>query len=581
MNIKLKLGYIVMNYKESITACITDLMTYSRTELLTVAAYHDIPFTDKPSLCKILALKFMRPHFKRNLKATLPPGGPEYVTQFVDANKALFEEMVQKLTQLDRENKELEIRDHQTIERHVLIALASSLDNSQVLQWTLSQEPDPEKYVDYENVIYENGKIVTSGGLLSSLWLTDSNIDWLMKFLIKHKILNEEEAINDILFTESPTVVQRLLEQFPALQFDEDTLINVLTEAIEVRKPENATIKVQLVMERYNKPLTSEQKGQLSKFYVAHLNEPATIPLVKELLYKTKSEVMNAMARKEIDRKSGIELLKHLPVTLQTPGMSDCVPPEKYTDCTNDRDYITQECWSEETPALLKIKFIDPSDYSRKAMVLCMELDSFKKWVGSADNEFRAWYPNDLNQEQGKEIEAEGYGGKPSTTEIYMKLPSNNYVSNSVFNLIGFSASDYVGYPLYTKKRVGNPGGTFGVSQLHGQEPGETIYYIVPAGTEEEMKLAVLDEIKLINQLKGRYPDLPDGLTIKENIEQKLDKDIIPISDRIQQALPVDEDEGAGFLHRLLDYTEDEDEGTGEELWYQDRSFPDPDLSPI
>ncbi len=108
-------------------------------------------------------------------------------------------------------------------------------------------------------------------------------------------------------------------------------------------------------------------------------------------------------------------------------------------------------------------------------------------------------------------------------------------MANSTNELEQFSG-DYIGYPLYTQKRVGNPAGTFGVSQVHGQLPGETIYYVVPVGTEEKQKTTVIAEIKRINTMKGVATTVSEEFTIKDLIADTLDKDKIPIRDSFKAA---------------------------------------------
>ena len=84
---------------------------------------------------------------------------------------------------------------------------------------------------------------------------------------------------------------------------------------------------------------------------------------------------------------------------------------------------------------------------------------------------------------------------------------------------------------MYTYKRVGNPEGRIGVSEVHGQEPGYTVYYVT-SGSEEEQRRGVIGELQRIRSLKGSSTDFPtEGMSIKDLIEQYGDKDTIPIAD--------------------------------------------------
>ena len=85
--------------------------------------------------------------------------------------------------------------------------------------------------------------------------------------------------------------------------------------------------------------------------------------------------------------------------------------------------------------------------------------------------------------------------------ESFIKLSNNVFVTNPVSELATFSG-DYTGYPLYTQKRLGNREGSFGIGQVHGQEPGYTIYYLVRrADTDTHAK--IIREINRIHTLKG------------------------------------------------------------------------------
>lgn len=259
--------------------------------------------------------------------------------------------------------------------------------------------------------------------------------------------------------------------------------------------------------------------------------------------YQTQAEVLQAMARGDIGRAEGMALYRTLPAALpQTVNRvqeEECNPPQEFKDC-NERDYISQECWSDDFKPDIKIKFLDP-DYSKRPNTLCMMIDDFRTMITSDDSDYRAWYPNATNQTNGHPIEAEGYGGSPSRVEKYRKVLTGMYISNQDPGML--QPGTYTAYPLYTNKRVGNAAGTFGVSQVHGQAPGYTLYYIppIPETTRSRssslqklnVKTAVIAEINRIRDLKGLEPIANSSASIKEMITAYSAKDLVPIIDRV------------------------------------------------
>lgn len=143
--------------------------------------------------------------------------------------------------------------------------------------------------------------------------------------------------------------------------------------------------------------------------------------------------------------------------------------------CTNERDHFTNEEWT--SPPDVKIKFIDPIRPEVKPYVLCLSKDSLEGWVADKDNFYARWVKKPL----ANVIDDSGHGGEPFLGEKYLKLPDGTYIASNPF------AYDYnkgnielVGVPVEQRVRVGNLRGTFGVSEIHGQEPGMTVYKIIP-----------------------------------------------------------------------------------------------------
>nr|QBK88077.1 MAG: ankyrin repeat protein [Marseillevirus LCMAC202] len=143
-----------------------------------------------------------------------------------------------------------------------------------------------------------------------------------------------------------------------------------------------------------------------------------------------------------------------------------------YADCTNDRDIITLEEWTDEESPDLTIRFIDWQDPTKKPYIFCILRDSLEQWISQKENNFARWIdkPNEV-------MDSMGHGGFPSKNQIYLKLPDGTFVENSPLNL----GENLVGVPLETNVRIGNLRASLGVSELHGQEPGYTVYTLIPS----------------------------------------------------------------------------------------------------
>lgn len=262
--------------------------------------------------------------------------------------------------------------------------------------------------------------------------------------------------------------------------------------------------------------------------------------------YKTKGEVLNAMARGEISRQDGIKLLPSLPSTLATKeeiAEAECSPPAEYKVCHNDKDLVTNDCWSDSYKPDIIIKFLNSDNLKQKPFVLCYDSESFRQTLENPENEFRAWYPNETRQERGEGIDKTGHGGMPSAVEVYYKIGLNNYISNNIGNVI-HKTGTFVGYPLYKNKLIGNPRGEFGVGDIHGQEPGETIYFLLH---EDNDLLDLAEEVKRINSLKDIDRNVPVS-NGAENILNKLDKDTIPLIDITTGLDPININEAIDYL---------------------------------
>ena len=266
-----------------------------------------------------------------------------------------------------------------------------------------------------------------------------------------------------------------------------------------------------------------------------------------ELLYTTRPQIMQAMAREEITRAEGRELLAGL--AEPTPAVREERPlPSSAEDCTNVHDYFTQKRWSIDNLPEIKLRFLPADNLEGRPYVLCIDKDSLVKWLEQSDNEFRGWYPNTDNIAAGKDIESEGYGGRPSRYERFYKLPGiPDYVANSITEIKQLIRDNnvLVGYPIYTRKRLGNKDGVFGVGMIHGQEPGYTVYYVMAENMDVNKTL--LDVARKIYMFKTGE-DLPNVATLQEkpvkDILEKLQlsKILVPVQDLQDDIGPVEDE---------------------------------------
>ena len=447
-----------------------DLESYSLPDLLTLAKHYNINAKSK-DLHWLLSLKIM----EHKVRGTMPDGNDQRV-----------------LLVWARENggEEFEEEMQDVLDGHDYLALGGELTEL------------PE----------EIGELTH----LKKLRLFNSNLESL------------PVSIRNLVNLESIDLTGNRLTEIPAGIFELDGLKRLILDDNQITIIPNSINNLVNLEELSinNNALTAlPDLSALTKLDVIDTEDN---PIVEDEppVYKTRGEVMNAMAQGRLSRQEGMALLRELPATVATP-VEECSPPAEYKDCTNDKDYISQECWTADFKPEIKITFLNPIDYSQTPNVLCMRLADFRNTILDEDNKVRAWYPNDLRQQKGEGVDAEGYGGKPSSVEQYIKMPNGVYISNLVAE--DLDEGEYIAYPIYTEKRVGNPEGIFGVSNVHGQEPGYTIYYIT-AGTEEQRRVQVRYELQRIRGFKGLSTDFPT-VSIKETIEQYGDKDVIPTAD--------------------------------------------------
>lgn len=141
-----------------------------------------------------------------------------------------------------------------------------------------------------------------------------------------------------------------------------------------------------------------------------------------------------------------------------------------YDDCTNNTDYINLELWSKENQPDIKIFFIN--NPNKKPEILCINKETINQLIAIPENKIRGWIPQDY-----KNIDKNGHGGRPSYMERFTKI-IDKYIDNPEIFELNEKETLFSAIPVYKNKRVGKENTNFGISELHGQLPGETIYHI-------------------------------------------------------------------------------------------------------
>lgn len=147
-----------------------------------------------------------------------------------------------------------------------------------------------------------------------------------------------------------------------------------------------------------------------------------------------------------------------------------------YSDCKNDIDFITQEEWSSDFLPEMKIKYFD-FDPNKTPETICYKKEDIITLLNTPTNYVADW----VQKNQDNPLTDEGYGGEPGD-HIFFKTLLNKYIVNPLFlkQEVDAPVEYFFAIPFAKNYRVGNRQGTFGISQLHGQAPGVTLYYVMP-----------------------------------------------------------------------------------------------------
>jgi len=220
-------------------------------------------------------------------------------------------------------------------------------------------------------------------------------------------------------------------------------------------------------------------------------------------------------------------------------------PEEAYNHgCSEDIDFFSQEKWSKDFQPEVKIKFLDRNNVE-SSRTECYRREDLMKILKKPDSDYRAYYSNRTD----RVLEPEGYGAIVSKTERFYKLPyPQAYITNrDVFDQ-GY-ATDYIAYPVYSMKRLGNNaaergGFQYDIGATHGQSPGFTVFTIVPMNDSDTSLSKIYYE--LYKMKTGKEPSstqllelINKGLQERMEMIQSLDDEYpIPINELPRQQRP-------------------------------------------
>jgi len=139
------------------------------------------------------------------------------------------------------------------------------------------------------------------------------------------------------------------------------------------------------------------------------------------------------------------------------------------------------------------------------------------------ENYFAHWIQNPA---ASVSITNTGVGGMPNEEQIYLKLPDGTtFIENSLLNI-----KDPIGVKVESNVRIGNLRGSLGISNLHGQLPGYSVYRIISRGDDSEKKLKKTTEFsKIFKQHNSLEQELSKAIKDKDKILNVFGKIILDI----------------------------------------------------
>lgn len=222
--------------------------------------------------------------------------------------------------------------------------------------------------------------------------------------------------------------------------------------------------------------------------------------------------------------------------------------------CSNQIDIITLDTWGEDgIEPDFNIKFIDPRNPDITPQIVCFSSAGFKQYINQDTNDYRGWYQN---PNASIEMTDTGLGGRASKVDQYFQLPNGMYVANTKSELMNIANSinnkQFIAYLLYPQKRIGRFDATPStISALHGQAPGEPIYFIIERARLEKRDL--IDLWKYLAEIKGIIYPINGRILTAILPENSASLDIINKINEISGIIPVI-DAISDKLDRVIEY---------------------------
>jgi hypothetical protein len=145
-----------------------------------------------------------------------------------------------------------------------------------------------------------------------------------------------------------------------------------------------------------------------------------------------------------------------------------------FKTCSSDRDSISQVEWVEDAPTV----FMNFMREGKPSILNCYDGSNLSQWLDNKDNWFVEWIKNP----HARRFDDEGHGGMPKpNSDIYVKIyPINQFIlkDSNMESMLRGDVGIWYDLQYMGMLRLGNTEGSVGVSQLHGQAPGQLVYKI-------------------------------------------------------------------------------------------------------
>ena len=176
-------------------------------------------------------------------------------------------------------------------------------------------------------------------------------------------------------------------------------------------------------------------------------------------------------------------------------------------ECQNEMDYITMDEWSSTNIPDVQIKYINSADKIPENY-FCYTKEDLIKYFSEPYSILRQWFQeyNDTPElrdlvNHSLEINSEGYGGRASIVREFYKLPDRSaYIVNKDINDIDTQKMNAI--LLSNDIRMGNKESGFYESGMHGQLPGNPVYYLLSINDTkyDALRMYLKDQLSILTK---------------------------------------------------------------------------------